>query len=553
MEEISKECDGNNIPTDESKNIPVAETQKAGSGFKRATLGLTAFKKIGEKVKVGNRLMGKKDKLPENDSDEIQRVFTFDESAVKEGASISELFASDEVEEDFNAIVDQDDDRVEAFVSQELVGQMVDSYFFRSFIFAVIVANAVLIGLQTNEELSRDYANLFSVFDNIVLTIFVCELALKWYNGFFIYWRVGWNVLDFFIILTLLLGPTLTFLGSSRILRILRVLRAFRSLRSISALTGLSVVVQTIFQSVPDMTNIALLLIIIMLVLGVAGVSLFGKDVPKHFGDMTAAMFSLFICVTQDGWRGVFKDFEEKGLFVTGALYFIVCIVVGAFVFANLVVAVVVTNLDKAMREVKEENKKREDTLSTKPTSNEDDHLQTPQNVSIKSVDTVCEEASLHLQKPLYLGDLNNLTLKHLQNYFLIIAAIEDNLVEYKKIRKEVDDIFSLVWNVNLEARQNADEPGNDGQPPPPATHADLNFEDIGRKGDILSNLMELERRQVITSKRGSFSDMVKHAAFAMDVNKTYTAGIRRLSLGASRGHYKSGERKPSLSKLHKQ
>ena len=53
-----------------------------------------------------------------------------------------------------------------------------------------------------------------------------------------------------------------------------------------SSLAGLSVVVQTIFQSIPDMTNIALLLIIIMLVLSVAGVSLFGRDFPDDFGNL---------------------------------------------------------------------------------------------------------------------------------------------------------------------------------------------------------------------------------------------------------------------------
>ncbi|XP_033123554.1 cation channel sperm-associated protein 4-like [Anneissia japonica] len=578
-----KECDAT-ISEDEPK--PVANFNQ------RPTLGLTGFKKIGEKVKVGNRfIIGKKDRplvqkdrqgaqtqadfqmlhvigneeyynivsvsythldvykrqIVSSSSDGIPRVFTFDAAAVKEGASISDLFARDEVEEDFNAIVDQDDDRVEAFVSQELVGQLVDSYFFKSFIFAVIVVNAILIGLQTNEELSRDYANVFSVFDNIVLTIFVCELALKWYNGFFIYWRVGWNVLDFFIILTLLLGPTLTFLGSSRILRILRVLRAFRSLRSISALAGISVVVQTIFQSVPDMTNIALLLVIIMSVLSVAGVSLFGRDVPKHFGDMTSAMFSLFICVTQDGWRGVFKDFEEKGLFVTGALYFIVCIIVGAFVFANLVVAVVVTNLDKAMRDVKEETKKREDTLSAKPVNHEDDHLHVEQSVPIISVDSVCEEAHLNLQKPLYFGDLRHLTPKKLQNYFLIIAAVEENLVEYKKIRKEIDEIFSLVWNLNLEERDDNDS-GTEEDQPPTYPFSAVNLDHIGRKGDILSNLIELEKRQVISSKHGSFSDMVKEAAFAMDIHKTYATGIRRLSVGKTR--YKDNEKKVSTTKL---
>ena len=96
-------------------------------------------------------------------------------------------------------------------------------------------------------------------------------------------------------------------------------------------------------------------------------------------------MFSLFICVTQDGWIGIKEDlkvipsascmhaynvciysyiFKNKrkhimidecmlffiymqscGNDILGALYLIVFIMIGAFIFANLVVAVVVTNL----------------------------------------------------------------------------------------------------------------------------------------------------------------------------------------------------------------
>lgn len=39
------------------------------------------------------------------------------------------------------------------------------------------------------------------------MTIFVCEILVKWYHGFFMFWKMGWNVLDFFIVVALLLGP----------------------------------------------------------------------------------------------------------------------------------------------------------------------------------------------------------------------------------------------------------------------------------------------------------------------------------------------------------
>ena len=61
-----------------------------------------------------------------------------------------------------------------------------------------------------------------------------------------------------------------------------------------------------------------------------------------------AAMFSLFVCVTQDGWMSITRELNECGNGVLGAIYLLIFITIGAFIFANLVVAVVVTNLVSA-------------------------------------------------------------------------------------------------------------------------------------------------------------------------------------------------------------
>ena len=58
-----------------------------------------------------------------------------------------------------------------------------------------------------------------------------------------------------------------------------------------------------------------------------------------------AAMFSLFICITQDGWLRISNALISCGNSVPGTLYLIVFIIIGAFILANLVVAVLVTNL----------------------------------------------------------------------------------------------------------------------------------------------------------------------------------------------------------------
>lgn len=45
-------------------------------------------------------------------------------------------------------------------------------------------------------------------------------------------------------------------------------------------------------------------------VFSVFGVTLFGVFVPKHFQNMQVALYTLFICITQDGWVDIYSDFQ---------------------------------------------------------------------------------------------------------------------------------------------------------------------------------------------------------------------------------------------------
>jgi len=40
----------------------------------------------------------------------------------------------------------------------------------------------------------------------VFLAIFALEILLKWYHGFWAFWRVGWNVFDFFLVAISILG-----------------------------------------------------------------------------------------------------------------------------------------------------------------------------------------------------------------------------------------------------------------------------------------------------------------------------------------------------------
>ena len=63
----------------------------------------------------------------------------------------------------------------------------------------VIFCHAIVIAVQTYDELYSRAPDVFLLLDNAFLGIYVMEILFKWYYGFADFWRSSWNLLDLFI------------------------------------------------------------------------------------------------------------------------------------------------------------------------------------------------------------------------------------------------------------------------------------------------------------------------------------------------------------------
>ena len=128
-------------------------------------------------------------------------------------------------------------ERLRAFVEAEWV---------QRFIIAVIIANAVVIGLETSGWVMARAGGLLFVLDAMALGIFVVEIALKlvvYRLGFF---KSAWNLFDFAIVAVALVpaGQGLT---------VLRALRILRALRLLSVIPKMRMVIQGLLGAIPAM------------------------------------------------------------------------------------------------------------------------------------------------------------------------------------------------------------------------------------------------------------------------------------------------------------
>ncbi|XP_038233616.1 cation channel sperm-associated protein 4 [Dermochelys coriacea] len=395
----------------------------------------------------------------------------------------------------------QDNWDVEEFVSKVCMGRFLNHPAFKIMLAALVISNALTIASRTEAKVEEKYYGLFSAIDNIVLTVLTCEVLLNWYYGFQLYWKDGWNVINFFIVAYLCVGPFIPVLNNQKVFWVLRVMRL---MHVCTLVKGLARIIRVILQSIPDMTNIMVLLFVIMLVFSVFGVTLFGNLVPMHFGNLGVALYSLFICLTQDGWMNIYKTFAEEGiaLKIGGALYFFIFITGGAFICTNLLVAVVTSNLEQTMLAYAEEKKKRDELLYPDKYVDQEFNVgdgDSSPELNLVHLKAVMQDTPMtHCQMPLIYGNLGNLTEATCDDFCLILEGIQENLKRYKEIRDELSTIVKEVRSIAFNKEQEEERVLRNIQNTNISDGLLCNEVAAGRSGDILSTLMTLEKANMI-------------------------------------------------------
>jgi voltage-gated sodium channel len=211
-------------------------------------------------------------------------------------------------------------------------------------IMTLIIINAITLGLQTSKTVMSAYGPILEVFDDVMVGIFVVEVALRIITHRLAFFRDPWSVFDFIVVAIALVPASQTF-------SVLRALRILRVLRLITAVPSLKAVVGGLLAALPGMGSIVLLILLLYYVFAVIAVKLFGPDFPELFGTLGKSFFTLFTVMTLEGWvDGVVKPIMEK--FPRAWLFFVTFIIVTTFMVLNLFIGVVVNAMQKEHEKV---------------------------------------------------------------------------------------------------------------------------------------------------------------------------------------------------------
>ncbi|UTJ05650.1 ion transporter [Arcobacter roscoffensis] len=235
--------------------------------------------------------------------------------------------------------------------AMEKIQEIRDAKWFSNLTTFIILAYASILGFKTLDEVEGHYDLFLRVADYFVTVYFVFELAIKMVaeKKFVNFFKSGWNVFDFVIVVITLLP-----LESSSFAAIARLMRVFRILRLFTARPELKAIIDMLIKAIPSIIDIVILMFIIFYIYAIIG-SFFFVDLPSGlWKDFLISMLTLFRVLTFEDWTDVM--YEAMEVYPWAWIYFVSFVIIAAFVFFNLFVAVIIGEMQKLQEaEMKEE------------------------------------------------------------------------------------------------------------------------------------------------------------------------------------------------------
>jgi voltage-gated sodium channel len=215
--------------------------------------------------------------------------------------------------------------RLQRFIEQPRVQQG---------IIVLILLNTAILGMETSATLMARAGRLLLALDQLILAVFVAEIAIRLYVHRLAFWRDPWSVFDFAVIAIALVPAS----GSFAVLRALRVLRVMRLLSMVPSMRR---VVGALLAAIPGLASIALVLLILYYVSAVIATNLFGAEYSDWFGTLGRSLYTLFQIMTLESWSmGISRPVMEA--FPYAWAFFIPFILVATFTILNLFIAIIV-------------------------------------------------------------------------------------------------------------------------------------------------------------------------------------------------------------------
>ena len=199
---------------------------------------------------------------------------------------------------------------------------------------ALIVINAVVLGLETSRTVMDAMGSWLLALDRAILAVFVVEIALRLAVHRLSFFRDPWSVFDFSVV-------AIALIPASGPLAVLRALRVLRVLRLVTLVPSMKRVVGGLLAALPGLGSVVAIIGLIFYVAAVVATGLFAQAFPQWFGTLGASAFTLFQVMTLESWSmGIVRP--VMAVYPWAWAFFLIFILASTFTLLNLFIAVIV-------------------------------------------------------------------------------------------------------------------------------------------------------------------------------------------------------------------
>jgi voltage-gated sodium channel len=221
--------------------------------------------------------------------------------------------------------------------------RIVDARWFDPLILAVILVNAVTLGLETYDAIAREIGDELRTANAVMLGVFVVELLLRFGAAGFDprrFFASGWNVFDF-VVITASFVP-----GVRENATLLRLVRLARIVRAVRLLPDLRVLTVAVGRSIPGVASLAVITLLLVYVYGMVGWAIFDEHDPANFGNVGQSMVTMFVLLTLENLPTYIAKGQELSDWTL--LFYVSYVLIASFLIFNLFIGIVINSMEEA-------------------------------------------------------------------------------------------------------------------------------------------------------------------------------------------------------------
>jgi hypothetical protein len=346
---------------------------------------------------------------------------------------------------------DKDDSLIWKF--RLFCGKVVNNEYVQIFIIALIIINAVIMGIATSDFVTEDpqVDRIFDKMDRSFLVVFTIEVAMQFFYLGFTLFTDGWLTFDFLIVILS---------WSFESLQIVRAFRVFRAFRLFTRVKPLRDLVLAIGAVLPRMYAIGALLLLIFYIFSVLFTELF-KDLPlseNYFGTLDASLFTCMELMTLE-WGDIVREVMTHRSWAWAP--FVAFIALTGFIVFNLIVAVVCDAVSVTEKTVR----KLDGIESDDPYAKIDEAQERIDLLQCHIEDMLRTQQAVHDMLEIMAGELLHLEVERMKSELRDVELrIElERRNDFEKIMQSTRQLEGLQRTANEENNRRAQQRGSNG------------------------------------------------------------------------------------------